>query len=130
MMNVEQSVEWYMAGESKYSALVLFCSLQIPHDLNGARTRTAVVACQRLNSVSYVTVYLRVTTKLTLKPTQLHGLYWKGKKQDYMSNIVMIVVWVYKGYGLVNKFIDHIQVVIINNYNTIADFHTLHFTTR
>jgi hypothetical protein len=28
------------------------------------------------------------------------------------------------GSGLVNIFIDHLQVVTTNNYNTIADFHT------
>jgi hypothetical protein len=32
-------------------------------------------------------------------------------------------------YGLVNRFIDHLQVVT-NNYNTIANFHTLQITTR
>jgi hypothetical protein len=29
-----------------------------------------------------------------------------------------------RGFG----FIDHLQVVTTNNYNTIADFHTLQFT--
>jgi hypothetical protein len=28
------------------------------------------------------------------------------------------------GFGLVNRFIDRSQVVIINNYNNIGDFHT------
>jgi hypothetical protein len=28
-----------------------------------------------------------------------------------------------------NRFIDHLQVVTTNNYNTIADFHTLQITT-
>jgi hypothetical protein len=27
------------------------------------------------------------------------------------------------GFGLVNRFIDHLQVVTTNNYDTIADFH-------
>jgi hypothetical protein len=29
-----------------------------------------------------------------------------------------------RGFGLVNRFIDHLEVVTTNNYNTIADFHT------
>jgi hypothetical protein len=28
------------------------------------------------------------------------------------------------GFGLVNRFSDHVQVVTTNNYNTIAEFHT------
>jgi hypothetical protein len=35
-----------------------------------------------------------------------------------------------EGYGLVTQFIDHLQVVTTNNYNTIADFLTLQITTR
>jgi hypothetical protein len=31
-------------------------------------------------------------------------------------------------YILVNRFIEHLQVVTTNSYNTIADFHTLQFT--
>jgi hypothetical protein len=27
-------------------------------------------------------------------------------------------------FGLVNSFIDHLQVIITNNYNTVADFHS------
>jgi hypothetical protein len=33
-----------------------------------------------------------------------------------------------RGFGLVIAFIDHLQVVIANNYNTIADFQTLQIT--
>jgi hypothetical protein len=33
-------------------------------------------------------------------------------------------VWPQTGFGLVNRFIDHLQVVTTSNYNTIADFHT------
>jgi hypothetical protein len=29
------------------------------------------------------------------------------------------------GYVLVNRFNDHLQVVTTNNYNTIAEFHTI-----
>jgi hypothetical protein len=29
------------------------------------------------------------------------------------------------GFELVTRFIDHLQVVTTNNYNTIADFHIL-----
>jgi hypothetical protein len=29
-----------------------------------------------------------------------------------------------------NRFIDQLQVVTTNNYNTIADFHALQITTR
>jgi hypothetical protein len=39
-------------------------------------------------------------------------------------------VWLQTKYGLVNGFIDHLQVVTTNNYNVIADFHTLQITTR
>jgi hypothetical protein len=28
-----------------------------------------------------------------------------------------------------NRFIDHLQVVITNNYDTIADFHTTNHST-
>jgi hypothetical protein len=28
------------------------------------------------------------------------------------------------GFGMMTRFIDHLQVVTTNNYNTIADFHT------
>jgi hypothetical protein len=28
------------------------------------------------------------------------------------------------GFGMVNRFIDHLQVITTNNYNTIADSHT------
>jgi hypothetical protein len=28
------------------------------------------------------------------------------------------------GFGLVNRFIDHLQVVVTNNYYTTAAFHT------
>jgi hypothetical protein len=33
------------------------------------------------------------------------------------------------GVGLVNRFIDHLHVVITNNYQTTADFHTTNHTT-
>jgi hypothetical protein len=33
------------------------------------------------------------------------------------------------GFGLVNRFIDHLQVVGTNNYNTIADFHATNHST-
>jgi hypothetical protein len=32
------------------------------------------------------------------------------------------------GFGLVNRFIDHLQGVTTNNYNTISDLHTLQIT--
>jgi hypothetical protein len=31
--------------------------------------------------------------------------------------------------GLVNRFIDHLQVVSTNKYNTVADFHTTNHST-
>jgi hypothetical protein len=34
------------------------------------------------------------------------------------------------GFGLVTQFIDHLQVVTTNNYNTTTDFHTLQTTTH
>jgi hypothetical protein len=34
----------------------------------------------------------------------------------------------WRGFGLDIGFIDHLQVVTTNNYNTIADFHTLQIT--
>jgi hypothetical protein len=33
------------------------------------------------------------------------------------------------GFGLVNRFIDHLQVLTTNNCNTIADFHTTNHST-
>jgi hypothetical protein len=33
------------------------------------------------------------------------------------------------GFGLVNKFIDHLQVITMNNYNGIPDFHTTNHAT-
>jgi hypothetical protein len=38
--------------------------------------------------------------------------------------------WLYTGYGLVNRFVDHLQVVTTNNYNISADFHAFQITTR
>jgi hypothetical protein len=35
-----------------------------------------------------------------------------------------------RDFELVNRFIDHLQGVSTNNYNTIADFHTTNHTTR
>jgi hypothetical protein len=35
-----------------------------------------------------------------------------------------------RGFGLEFGFIDHLQVVTTNNYNTIANFHTLQITTQ
>jgi hypothetical protein len=29
-----------------------------------------------------------------------------------------------------NRFIDHLQIVTMNNYNTIADFHTTNHSTQ
>jgi hypothetical protein len=34
-----------------------------------------------------------------------------------------------RGSGLDIGFIDHLQIVTTNNYNTISDFHTLQITT-
>jgi hypothetical protein len=34
-----------------------------------------------------------------------------------------------RGFGLEIGFIDHLQVITTNNYNTIANFHTLQITT-
>jgi hypothetical protein len=33
------------------------------------------------------------------------------------------------GFGLVNRFSDHSQVVTTNNYYTIVDFHTTNHST-
>jgi hypothetical protein len=33
------------------------------------------------------------------------------------------------GFGLVAQFVDHLQVVTTNNYNTVTDLHTLQITT-
>jgi hypothetical protein len=33
------------------------------------------------------------------------------------------------GFGLANKFTDHLQVVTTNNYKTNADFHTTNQST-
>jgi hypothetical protein len=33
------------------------------------------------------------------------------------------------GFGLVNRFIDHLLVVTTSNYNSIADFHTTNHCT-
>jgi hypothetical protein len=33
------------------------------------------------------------------------------------------------GFGLVNRFTDHLQAVTTNNYNTTADFHTKNRST-
>jgi hypothetical protein len=34
-----------------------------------------------------------------------------------------------RGFGFESGFIDHLQVVTTGNYNTVANFHTLHITT-
>jgi hypothetical protein len=46
------------------------------------------------------------------------------------SFMILSCVWVTTdGFGLVNRFIDHSQVVTTNNYNNIADFHTTNHST-
>jgi hypothetical protein len=40
----------------------------------------------------------------------------------------LVCVWLLTGFGLVIGFIDHLQVVTTNNYNTITDFHTFQIT--
>jgi hypothetical protein len=49
-------------------------------------------------------------------------------REIFIQNIIKTAVdchlvymeWLYTGFGLVNSFIDHLQGVTINNYNTIA----------
>jgi hypothetical protein len=45
----------------------------------------------------------------------------------YFNNIVIYRVTV-DGVWVVNRFIDHLQVVTTNNCNIIVDFHALQFT--
>jgi hypothetical protein len=40
-----------------------------------------------------------------------------------------VLEWLYTWFELVNRFVDHIQIVSTNNYNTIADFHTTNHST-
>jgi hypothetical protein len=42
--------------------------------------------------------------------------------------VVTIYVWLQTGYGLVNRFIKHLQVVTTYIYNTIAYLHILKIT--
>jgi hypothetical protein len=42
----------------------------------------------------------------------------------HVIHIVTCISGYREGVGLVNNFIDHLQVVTTNNYYTIADFHT------
>jgi hypothetical protein len=51
MMNVEQSVEGELAGETEVlGENVPQCQPQIPHDLTWARTRAAAVGSRRLTA--------------------------------------------------------------------------------
>jgi hypothetical protein len=54
MMNVEQSVEWELAGKTEVlggkPAPMPLCPPQIPHDLTWARTRAAAVGNRRLTA--------------------------------------------------------------------------------
>jgi hypothetical protein len=53
MMNVEQSVEWELAGETEVleeNLPVLLCPPQILHDLTWDRTRAVAVGSRRLTA--------------------------------------------------------------------------------
>jgi hypothetical protein len=43
--------------------------------------------------------------------------------------ILYMYVWPQTGYGLVNRFVGHLQGVATNNHNTITDFHTTNYCT-
>jgi hypothetical protein len=46
-----------------------------------------------------------------------------------MQRILSLILVTVEGFGLVIWFIDHIQVVTTNKYNTVAVFHTTHHST-
>jgi hypothetical protein len=46
------------------------------------------------------------------------------------KNVILSrVLGLYRGFGLKNIFIIHLQVVTTNNYKTIAEFHTTNHST-
>jgi hypothetical protein len=64
MMNVEQSVEWELAGEKlntwRKPVPVPLCPSRIPHDLTRARTRAAAVGNRRLTACAMGFVVVKV----------------------------------------------------------------------
>jgi hypothetical protein len=53
----------------------------------------------------------------------------KNLTSGFHYNIVTCFSDYRQGFGLVNRFIDHLQVVATNNYNSIANFNTTNHLT-
>jgi hypothetical protein len=49
---------------------------------------------------------------------------------EEMGKHCHVYEWLSTGFGLVNGFTDHLQVVTTNNYNTTAELHTLQIIAR
>jgi hypothetical protein len=52
----------------------------------------------------------------------------KHRFQEALINILTCMSDCRRGFGLKVGFADYLQVVTTNNYNTIANFHTLQIT--
>jgi hypothetical protein len=75
------------------------------------------------NGTNYVGPHYAVVSIFLLAPLSYVQIFSWGTTSFDDSILSWLKVTIYR-FGLVNNFIDHLHVLITNNYNTIADSHT------